>query len=124
MNGGDEVAGGVGFQQESTGADFEDLAHDLFRFVHGQNQDASLRRSFENLTSRIEAVQIGHAHIKEHEIGTKFASFLDGAAAVDSFGAYLPAGMVVDQGSNALSNDFMVVRNQDSKSTHSPPPSG
>jgi len=122
VNGGEEDAVSVVFKDIAAGTGFNDLANEFIGFVHGEDQDLGAGRGFMNSAGGIHAVEKGHADIENGDIGLQFGGFFDGIAAINGFGADMPAIAGFEEGAEASANDGVVIRDQDAKGGHQEPP--
>jgi hypothetical protein len=63
----------------------------------------------QELTGRIQAVEIGHPNIHDHDVRVQLQSLLDRLAAVAGFTADFPAFMFFQKRAQTAAHDFMVV---------------
>ena len=83
-DGGDQFGIGIGFQDVAARAAAENFASDIFRKVHGEDQDFRVWRFFANDAGDFEAIHFGHGEIKEDEVGFGFFDVLDGFDAIEA----------------------------------------
>jgi hypothetical protein len=122
IDGGEENAAGVIFQDVAAGPGFDDLPNELVGFVHGEDEDLGVRRGLANATGSVHAIQKGHADIEDGDIGFVLGGFFDGVAAVNGFGADLPAFARFKESAQSGANDGVIIRDQDAKGRHRVPP--
>ena len=109
VDGGDEVAHGVTFQDVAEGARIDDFLNHLRRVVHGQHEDSGAGAAFANLPSGLEAVEVRHTDVEESDVGIEKDDFFDGVLAVSCFADYGPAKLGLQQVSQTKANDFVVI---------------
>ena len=122
VDGGEEHAVGVIFQDVAASPGFDDLLNELVGFVHGEDEDLGVGRGFADAARGVHAIQKGHADIEDGDIGFVLGGFFDGVAPVNSFGADLPALARFQEGAQSGADDGVIIRDQDAKGRHRVPP--
>src|SRR5208283_5305352 len=122
INSGEEDAAGVIFQDVAASSGFDDLLNELVGFMHGEDKDLGVGRGLANAAGGVHAIQKGHANIEDGDIGLEPGGFFDGVAAVNGFGANLPALARFQESAQAGTNDGVIIRDQDAKGRHRMPP--
>ena len=122
VDGGQENAVGVVFQDISAGAGIDNLLNEVVRLVHGEDQDFSGRRGGANTAGGFNTVEKGHTDIEDRNVRLEFGSFVDSVAPVCGFGADLPAGAGFEKGAQASTNHGMIIRDEDAQTGHCPTP--
>ena len=115
IDGGEENAVGVIFEDVAASTGLDDLLNEVVGFVHGEDEDFGGGRGGANLASGFDSVEERHADIEDGHIGFEFAGFVDSIAAVSGFGANIPAGTRFQEGAEAGTYDGMIIRDQDAK---------
>ena len=72
----------------------------------------------QNLPNGFQTIQTRHIHVQDHDVGFELSDFLHGFPAITGFPTHLPASMGCNQRTNVLSDDFMVIGNQDPECSH------
>ena len=115
IDGGQEHAVGIIFEDVTASAGLDDLLNEVVGFVHGEDQDFGGGRSGANLASGFDAVEQRHADIEDRYVGFEFAGFVDSIAAVGGFGADFPAGARFQESAETGTYDGMIISDQDAK---------
>jgi hypothetical protein len=113
IDGGEENAVGIIFEDVTTRAGLNDLLNEIVGFVHGQDKDFGIGGRGTNAASGFDSVEQGHADIQDSDVGLEFGGFVYGIAAVGSFGGDFPAGTGFEESTESGANDGMVVSDQD-----------
>jgi hypothetical protein len=92
VNGGEENAVGVVLEDVAASAGFDDLLNEIFRFVHGEDEDLGVRGRDTNAAGGLHAVEERHTDIEDSDIGFESGGFFDGIATIGSFSTDFPAG--------------------------------
>jgi len=124
VDGGEENAASVVFEDIAAGAGFNDLANEFIGFVHGEDQDLRAGRGFMNAAGGVHAVEKRHADIENGDVGFEFGGFFNGIAAINGFGADVPVIAGFEEGAQTGANDGVVIRDQNAKGGHREPPWG
>jgi hypothetical protein len=118
VDGGEEDAVGVVFEDVTAGAGVNDLLNEVFGFMHGEDEDFGIGRGFVNAASGLDAVEERHADVEDGDMWLEFGGFFDGIAAVSRLSANFPAGMGLEEGAEAGANNGVVIGDEDAKKRH------
>ena len=118
---GNEVPLRVRLEYVAAGSCLERLLDKRFGSVHGQHQDPHFRICLENLRGRIQAIQLGHANVEDHDLRTKRSGFLNGFPSVTGLTHYLPIRLRFQKSAQAPTHDRVIVRDQNRNCLHAAP---
>jgi hypothetical protein len=103
----------IGFEDVAARAGLDQVLCEVIDLVDGEDQDLRWRHSGADLTCRFEAVHLGHPHVEDDDVGTELRRLGHRFAPVGRFGADPPAFMSREQRTNALSNDVVIIGDED-----------
>src|SRR5579862_9328253 len=90
--------------------------------VHAEHENVSGRRCFSNARNGLEAVQLWHGDIEDHQIWVENPGFFDGFAPVARLRDDIPFGFLFKQCSKPSAHDDMIVYYDDRGSLGVSPP--
>jgi hypothetical protein len=96
-------------QDEALYPGLENLGNQFLGLVRGEDENLRLWQTASDLNGRIEAIQLGHAHIHHDNVGRECEGLLDGLTAGGSEAANLPAWLSLDHRAGALTHHVMIV---------------
>src|SRR5580704_12404843 len=99
---------GFGLQQVSLGASTKGTAHQLCRFVQGEQNDFYLRLQLVNGPRGFNSVQLRHGNIHNDDIGIEIARHANGGDAIFRFAHKFPFRRSVQDGLNATANKSVI----------------
>jgi hypothetical protein len=115
LNGLEQISRGVGFDNITAGARIQGLAHHLRRVVLGDKQN--FRASVSVLTldhaAGLEAVHSRHGNVKNYDVGMQLGYFFKRLDSVRSFANNLPVTSALQQSSQPLPHNRVIVHQQD-----------
>jgi hypothetical protein len=106
---GDQVSSSVRLEYESSSARIEGLANHLIGIGDGENDHFEVRVVLHELACRIQPIQIGHAHVQDHDVGPQLLGFLNRVATVAGFSANFPTFVLLQEGTQPAPHNFVVV---------------
>ena len=118
MGPGHQLGGRAIFEDVAAGPYFHAFHQVVFVIVHGEKKDLRLRTVLLDLPGGFEAAETGHADVHENDVWTEFGCFFDGVAAIGSFANHFHIGFRGNQGSDALAEECVVVRQHDASLGH------
>ncbi len=114
FDGGDDMRRRVGFEEIPARAGGEHFSHQFLAFMHRENKDLGLRQIVPDAPRRLQPVQLGHRHVEHDDIGFQFQRQVDGFAAIRRLAHDLPSRLFFQEGTQAASNDVVIVRQKQS----------
>src|SRR5579864_1469004 len=90
--------------------------------MHGENDDLGLGAIRENLPGCIYPIQIRHSDVEQDQVRPQCFSKFDRLTPIACLATQFPSWMTFEHGANPSPHDFVVIRNQNSKSAHLPAP--
>ena len=121
VDGGDEVAHGVGLQYVAAGAGIDDLLNHFGSVMHRKHEDVGATAVFENLAGGLQAIEAGHADVEKRDVGIEQANSFDGSLAVRSFADDGPAELRLEKIAQTEPDNFVVVCQEQPKRDQSSP---
>jgi hypothetical protein len=85
------------------------LADKIFRFVHRQDKDSGGGMNFADFRDSAQPIQLGHTDIEDYDIRFQSRTFLNGFSAILGLRHHLPAGPTLQERSQTLTHEFVVV---------------
>src|SRR5262249_46659348 len=117
----DQIARRVRLQKITARSRCNSLAHHFLRFVHRKYQYFDSRYRCPDLPRRLKSIQLRHGEVEDRDIRNKLLRHCNGCPASRSLATNLPAGMVLEQNTQASTNDVMIVRNENAQHVEPPP---
>ena len=111
----DHVTRCIGFQKITAGPRCENLAHQFFRFVHRKDQYLYPGYCSHDLPRRFDPIQVRHGEVDDRDVRDKLLCYGDGCAACRSLATNLPAGVFLEQKTQAAANDVMIVGDENAE---------
>src|ERR1700746_3620124 len=109
----DEVARSLRFENISLGLGLADLGGESVGFVHREHQNAWSRVETRDESCGFQSAHYWHGDVEDDDVGAKPFDSLDGILAVGGLSRDLPfRSRAANQSPDSLSNDFMIVNNQ------------
>ena len=87
--------------------------------MHGEKQDFSVRRGLPQLTGDGDAVEAGQGHVENRNVRSMLQRQIQDILAIAGRPADFPAGVGLHDAAHPAANDFVIIRDQNSK--HTPP---
>jgi len=78
-----------------------------------EDQHSRFRQNAPNFAGRVEAIQVRHADVHDDDIRFQLFGFFDSVPAVNRFATNFPSASALQQNTNALTDIFMVIRDED-----------
>jgi hypothetical protein len=109
LDGADQMALRVRFQQITAGAGLEQLRNQRFIVVHGEDQHFRLRQAGSDLARCLDAVDQGQRIVEHGDVGPGFGGLADGVLAIADLGNDFPIGLRFEDFPEPRTNDLVVV---------------
>src|SRR6266581_2912079 len=107
---GDDRAGLRVLEHVTAGAGFQRLDHVVVGFEGGQHQDFDLRVLGDDAAGRLDAVEVGHLDVHQHDVRLRGEGDLDRVEAIDGFADDGDAVIAVEQSGQSRPEKRLVVR--------------
>ncbi len=76
----------------------------------------------QDLVSAFHAIETRHVQVEDDDIWPEFLGLFERFAIVSGFATHLPSRMVQEESAHAAPDNFMIIGNEDTKSTHESTP--
>jgi pimeloyl-ACP methyl ester carboxylesterase len=113
VDGGDEIAHGVGFENVAERARVEHFLNYFGRVMDGENEDFGAGAAINKLAGRVEPVEHRHANVEQSYVGVQEENFLDGFFAVACFANYGPTKLRFKEIAQAEPDNFVIVSQEE-----------
>src|SRR6185369_10877210 len=104
---------GVVLENVAGRASLEHLHHMALVRMHGQGDYLGPGKSGNDLTGRLDAVQIGHGNIHNHHVRRQFQGGPDRVSAVVGLGDHFDIELFLDKAAQPVTDDFVIVGDND-----------
>jgi hypothetical protein len=107
-----ELLGDLSLGHKRLGTDGNSLMSGDRGIILGKNHDLAIRELLEDVSRCLEAIHPGHRNVHEDNVGLKQSHLLSRLDSVRGFTTDTPVRAARQQGSNAFSDAFVVVNQQ------------
>jgi len=109
VDGGDEIAHGVSFEDVAERARVEHFLNYFGRVMDGENEDFGARAAINKLAGRVEPIEHRHADVEQSYVGVQEGNFLDGFFAVACFANHSPTKLRLKEIAQTEPDNFVIV---------------
>jgi hypothetical protein len=81
--------------------------------MHRQHENLAVRGVFQDLTCRIETIQLWKTEVHDHDIGPQALRHVDCLATGRRLAGNLPPGLRFEQGADTAANNRVIVNDED-----------